>query len=276
MITTETPQFNSKPGDENRVISYHKIRLAVGVIGMLLPFSLWMLNTFINNSGILHNSFWISFEEKYKPAENLKDSISHFYYSTVGELFTGALCAVSLFLFSYRGYGKPSYGKYHYVPGDNFMCNFAGAMALLVVILPTSSETPITDNFRAFVSSENTGYIHYGAAVLFFFTLSMISFVNFRRTKDPEKFGKNESHPIFKNCAIIMLSSMLVLLVVFILDKLKVDVRWADDHNLTFWLETVMLLAFGVSWVVKGEIDQQVMHKNYFGNGVEKKDVEKL
>jgi hypothetical protein len=32
-----------------------------------------------------------------------------------------------------------------------------------------------------------------------------------------------------------------------------------------------MLLAFGISWVVKGEIDQQVMNKNYFGNGVEDK-----
>jgi len=32
-----------------------------------------------------------------------------------------------------------------------------------------------------------------------------------------------------------------------------------------------MLVAFGVSWVVKGEIDQQVMNTNYFGNGVEEK-----
>lgn len=270
MTTTETPQFNSKPGDENRVISYHKIRLAVGLIGMLLPFSLWILNTILNESGIMYNTFWITFTKTYQPADNLKDSISHFYYSTVGELFTGALCAVSLFLFCYRGYGQPTSGKYHYVPGDNFMCNFAGAMALLVVIFPTSSE-PITDNFRAFVASDNTGYIHYGAAVLFFLSLSVISFVNFRRTKDPKKFGKMESHPIYKYCALVMLSCMALLLVIFVISGKDKTITWPDDYNLTFWLETVMLLAFGISWVVKGEIDQQVMNTNYFGNGVEEK-----
>lgn len=256
--------------NENRVMSYHKIRLAVGFIGMLLPFSLWMLNTILNESGILHNTFWICFKNGYEPAENLKDSISHFYYSTVGELFTGALCAVALFLFTYKGYDKPSYGKYHYVPGDNFMCNFAGAMALLVVIFPTSSETDITDNFRTFVSSENAGYVHYVAAALFFFTLSMISFVNFRRTKKPEDFGKNISHPIFKSCAVIMLLCLFALVVVYILEKLSVDVSWAETYNLTFWLETVMLLAFGISWIIKGEIDQEVMNKNYFGNGLKR------
>jgi hypothetical protein len=269
-METETTQLNSKPGDENRVISYHKIRLAVGFIGMLLPFMLWLLNTILNESGIMHNTFWISFSKTYQPAANLKDSISHFYYTTVGELFTGALCAVSLFLFCYRGYGKPKAGKYHFVPGDNFMCNFAAAMALLVVIFPTSSE-PISDNFRAFVSSKNTGYIHYIAAVLFFFTLAVISFVNFRRTKETEKFGKMQSHPIYKNCALVMLSAMAILLLFFVLDKMKVNVSWIDEYNLTFWLETIMLVAFGISWVVKGEIDQQLMNTNYFGNGVEEK-----
>jgi len=265
----KTNTLSSHPHPENRVISYHKIRLAVGVIGMLLPFCLWIFNAIINESGILHNTFWITFSDGYDPADNLKDSISHFYYSTVGELFTGALCAVSLFLFCYRGYDRPAYGKYRFIPGDNFMCNFAGAMALLVVFFPTSSK-PISDNFRAFVATDATGYIHYGAAVLFFVALSIISFVNFRRTKLPEDFGKNESHPIFKKCAIVMFSCMLILLVIFILHKAKVDVSWSDKLNLTYWLETVMLLAFGISWTVKGQIDQQLFHTNYFGNGVKK------
>ncbi|WP_156900355.1 hypothetical protein [Flavobacterium filum] len=261
MSTTPPPQQTKPP--ENRIISYHKIRLAVGIIGMLLPFCLWILNAIINESGILHNPLWITFSDGYDAGDNLKDSISHFYYSTVGELFTGALCAVSLFLFCYRGYDRPAYGKYHKIPGDNFMCNFAGAMALLVVIFPTSADPCMKDNFRAFVATDATGYIHYGAAVLFFVALSIISFVNFRRTKEPENFGKNKSHHIFKKCAIVMFSCMLILLVLFIS-----DVTWSDDYNLTYWLETVMLVAFGISWTVKGQIDQQLFHVNYFGNGV--------
>lgn len=257
---------NSTLGDANRVISYHKIRRSVGIIGMLLPFCLWIMNTIINESKILSNTFWITFEKPYEADGNLKDSISHFYYATVGELFTGALCAVSLFLFCYRGYGKPLSGKYRFIPGDNFMCNFAASMAMLVVIFPTSSEK-INDNFRAFVSSDATGYIHYAAATLFFIALSVISFVNFRRTKYPEQFGKMKSHHIYKKCAIIMMLCMLILLGVFIMQKAGCDISWTETYNLTFWLETIMLMAFGFSWVVKGKIDEQVMHKNIFGNG---------
>jgi len=257
--------------NENRVISYHKIRRAVGLIALLLPFCLWLLNTIINESKVLNNSFWIHFEEPYQPDGNLKDSISHFYYSTVGELFTGALCAVSLFLFCYRGYEKPSSGKYCFIPGDSFMCNLAGIMAMLVVIFPTSSEK-INDNFRAFVSSENAGYIHYVAAALFFITLSVISFVNFRRTENPDEFGKMESHSIFKNSAIVMMLCMIVLLAVYIMEKTGCDITWTETYNITYWLETIMLLAFGISWLVKGKIDEVVTNKNVFGNGVLKKN----
>lgn len=255
--------------NENRVISYHKIRRSVGIIGMLLPFTLWLLNSIINDSKILNNSFWIIFEKPYVPHDNLKDSISHFYYSTVGELFTGALCAVSLFLFCYRGYDKPKTGKYHFIPGDSFMSNLAATMALLVVIFPTDS-VPLSDNFRAFVSSKNAGYIHYTAAALFFTTLSIISFVNFRRTKDPKHFGKMKSHPIYKKCAIIMMSCMFILISIFILNWMKINTSWVETYNITYWLETIMLLAFGISWVIKGEIDQLVVNKNIFGNGVKK------
>jgi hypothetical protein len=66
-----------------------------------------------------------------------------------------------------------------------------------------------------------------------------------------------------------MVACMVALLVIFVVSGKDESITWPDDYNLTFWLETVMLLAFGVSWVVKGEIDQQVMNTNYFGNGVE-------
>ena len=250
-----------------QVITYLKIRLFIGLIGVLLPFVLWLGNTFLNSINIFNNTNWIKFKGVYEPETNLKYSISHFYYSTVGEIFTAALCAVALFLFCYRGYPKPSYGKYHFIPGDNFMANLAAALALFVVVFPTSSEE-IKDNVRLYISSESAGYIHYAAASLFFLSLAIFSFVNFRRTKHPEDFGKMKSHPIYKYCGIVILGSMIVLFSIFILDKMKLDVSWTQTYNITFWLETIMLLAFGISWIVKGKIDQQVMNKNIFGNGV--------
>lgn len=254
-------------GSQNRVIAYHKIRLSIGFIGIFLPFALWIGNTFINTSNILNNTNWIEFTGQYKPQANLKFSISHFYYSTVGEIFTGSLSAVALFLICYRGYPRPKYGKYCFIPGDNFMANMAALFALLVVIFPTSSEQ-ISDNMRSYVSSENAGYIHYAAASLFFLTLAIFSFVNFRRSKRPEDFGKMKSHPIYKYCGIVMLSCMFILLLIFILDNKNIDVSWSETYNITFWFETIMLLAFGISWVVKGKVDQEVFNKNVFGNGV--------
>jgi hypothetical protein len=254
--------------NESRVISYHKIRLLVGIIGMLLPFVLWFGNAFLNHSSLLQNRCWIIFKNGYTAGADLKYSISHFYYSTVGELFTGALCAVSLFLFCYRGYPKPQYGKYHFVPGDNFMANLAATMALLIVVFPTTTEETITDNFRSFVSGTCASMIHYIAAAIFFTILALFTFVNFRRTKSPEDFGTMKSHPIYKWCGIVMMVCLVILFTIYILSKANVDVEWADAINLTYWLETVMLLAFGISWTVKSEVDQQVLNKNVFGNGV--------
>ena len=37
--------METNDNSENRVISYHKIRLSVGFIGMLLPLVLWFGNT---------------------------------------------------------------------------------------------------------------------------------------------------------------------------------------------------------------------------------------
>jgi hypothetical protein len=92
-------------------------------------------------------------------------------------------------LFCYHGYGKPTSGNYHYVLGDNFMFNFAAAMTLLVVVFQTSTQ-PLSDNFRAFVASDNKGHIHYAAAVPYFLSLAVISFVNFKRTKNSEMLAK--------------------------------------------------------------------------------------
>ena len=86
----------------NHVISYRKIRRSIGFIGLLLPLVLWFGNFLLNSFGLATSTKWIIYKGEYNSTYNLKSSISHFYYSTVGEIFTGALCAVALFLFCYK------------------------------------------------------------------------------------------------------------------------------------------------------------------------------
>ena len=146
------------------------------------------------------------------------------------------------------------------------MANSAAICALGVVLFPTSLIAPLnfndpSDNFRAFVGTEFTGYFHYGFAALFFLILALMSMVNFRRTRNPKQFGKMPSHPIYLWCGIIMLACMIVLFAIFILITMGRNMHWVNEYCITYWLEAVMLTAFGFSWLRKGKINELVAKK---------------
>ena len=148
------------------IVSYYTLRKAIGWLGMLLPFILIAGNYLINELNILNNSFFVKTKcfDPYLAHGSFKFSISHFYYSTVGELFTGTLSAVALFMFCYKGHPLRPREK---GLSDNALTNFTALFALGVVVFPTGSAYCITDNLRTFVSSNNTGYIHFTMATLF-------------------------------------------------------------------------------------------------------------
>ncbi len=180
----------------------------------------------------------------------LKSSISDYYYSTVGGIFTGTLSAVALFMFSYRGYPQRDE---ELIPSDSFMTNLAGVCALGAVIFPASSDFCLSDNIRSFVSSEIIGYAHYIFAGFFLMTLSLISLFNFRRSGKVEDFGKMPSHDFYKYCGLIMLSSLVLILIYSL--SLKGNFPVLERYNITFILESIALLAFGLSWLKKGSVN---------------------
>ncbi|MDR4497642.1 MAG: hypothetical protein MRK02_06940 [Candidatus Scalindua sp.] len=65
---------------------------------------------------------------------DIQPSISHFYYTRMSVFFTGILVTFGLFLFSYRGYDKTGREKL----SDNLLTNFAGILAILTALIPTS------------------------------------------------------------------------------------------------------------------------------------------
>lgn len=248
--------------DQHMVISYLTMRKTVGWLGMLLPFALFLSNYCINTLNLLNNEVLIKVAcYKNSPscqcangyiadASSWKSSISHYYYTTVGELFTGVLCAVALFLISYKGYSNRSGDKWL---SDNATSNLAGIFALGVVIFPTSSEECISDNLRIFLSSDLTGYIHFAFAALFFFMLAMMSIINFRRTENVDKKGDTARDTLYLVCGIIML---VCLVLIFLYAKfLAGSYEWLDDLRPVFSLEALALQAFGLSWLSKGKVD---------------------
>src|SRR5664279_3761612 len=100
---------------ENDILTFRRIRKAIGYLGISLPFALGILSL-------------IPFFKT-----SVQDSISYYYYTNLREVFTGVLCAVGLFLIRYKGYENPVFWK-----NDNIMTNAAGCMALGIALFPTN------------------------------------------------------------------------------------------------------------------------------------------
>lgn len=236
-------QSASTPAIE--VVSYLTLRKTIGWLGMLLPFLLLSGNFVLNETGLFNSEWFIQLHDNYSYENegSFKSSVSHYYYTTVGEIFTGTLAAVALFMICYTGHPKRPNDK---GLSDNAMTNLAGIFALGVVAFPTTSGI-MTDNLRSFISSSTIGWIHYGFAASFFIVLAFMSMVNFRRAQNADLFGTGEDDPFYLKCGIVMIAC-LILVPVFSTFK-------AMNAYSTFFLEAVALIAFGLSWLKKGKAD---------------------
>ncbi|RPH30308.1 MAG: hypothetical protein EHM93_16015 [Bacteroidales bacterium] len=211
------------------LITFKELRQAVGWLGILLPFVLAILLYALTCCSI-------------------QDSISQYYYTRMGSYLTGTLCAVGLFLIAYKGY-----------PGENDskFCNFAGACAFGVAFIPMQlnvGDVPCPDCIVFFTQGDHWWRIfHFVSAGLLFLTMAYMSYFKFTLSneetvsKGTKKYTRNT---IYKICGIIIFICILFLLVYNIIKHFNPDIK---INTLTFFLESVMLIAFGTSWLVKGE-----------------------
>jgi hypothetical protein len=232
----------------NYVISYHTLRQLIGVLGIALPFLCWGVNAFVNENDLLNKPMFVNkdYSCTYTPAGNLKSSISHFYYTTAGPLFTGILITLAIFLFCYQGHAKDERQKLAWIT-DGLLSKLAAICALLIVIFPTGSKEQITDNIHIFVSSTIAGSLHLIFAALFFVTMSVFCIVNFRRD-EAKPLRKDAEGIIYLVCGIGILLVLLILFVAMLMEDSK-----KQEGSFVFWMETVMLIFFGTAWLVKGE-----------------------
>ena len=159
--------------------------------------------------------------------KTIQPSISHYYHTVMRDLFVGALCAVALFMFFYSGHDK----------WDDWTGHATGAFALVVAWFPTTETGP----------SDGIGKIHFIFAALFFLSLIVFTLVLFRRKDQnptPEKLFRNK---VYLGCGIIM--SLCLLSIVLYLNFLS---DGTPSSFFVFCAETLALVAFGVSWLIKG------------------------
>jgi MFS family permease len=212
--------------ENNILISYLNLRKSIGFLGIFLPLVLVFGSLIFNKcTGVLN-------------------SISEYYYTSLGPFFVGTLSAVSLFLFCYNGYNQK----------DKILSKLACAFGLGIAFFPTIlCKICIGDCYTQTAKIPNwCNSVHNVSAALFFLTLAYISFFQFTKTRNQNEMTieKKQRNIIFKVCAVIMMICILSIGIIMNNDFLK---ETLNKYQPTFFLETIALWAFGTSWLIKGE-----------------------
>jgi hypothetical protein len=217
--------------DPNRdlLISYTTLRRIVGILGIALPLILLFGNICFGG------------------CDGPQRSISHNYHTHMGDVFVGMLCAISLFLFVYKG---PQ-------PIDGILGNVAGTLGILVALMPCGPHS--TDKgfiIRGLPEGYALGMAHNIVAGIFLLVLAYFSIGLFTKSSPddiitPEKRKRNM---IYRICGWIMVLCVVGCIVVMLLTKdAEPEPTWVIKDAPIFWFETIALWAFGFSWLVKGE-----------------------
>ncbi|HXW45882.1 MAG TPA: hypothetical protein VEL03_13900 [Streptosporangiaceae bacterium] len=241
-------------------IDYLTLRKVVGCIGLLLPVGLLAGNSLVTSS--------------------LPDSMSAYYYTDVRNLFVGALCALGVFLVSYAGFDD----------WDRWLTNVAGGGAIMVAFLPTKptvcadhARTCLAPAVRALSAEQSwVGNFHLAFAAITFVALGCMA-LRFAKTepqayqpatsdsmrtvpgvlkrawdglglekpkpqndhRTPEKKKRNI---VYRTCGVTILACIVLAAASNLLPQpIQSDLPWF------FIFEALAVIAFGISWLVKGE-----------------------
>jgi hypothetical protein len=227
-LNKRTPQFYQKDtimigkNPNHTIISYKNLRRLIGILAISLPL--------ICLAGSLFTKY------------PLQPSISHCYYTNVRDVLIGILIGVSMFLITYDGYSKIDY----------WLTSITGFLGFAIALCPCICLNNPTMNVGFFnLEPSISNAIHLSCAILFFILLAINSIFLFTKTTKHTSMTKNKKarNYLFVICGIIILVSLLAI---FILRIVLGGIEF-NNKPIVFFIESAMLVAFGISWLVKGE-----------------------
>ncbi|MBX3009055.1 MAG: hypothetical protein KF816_13635 [Melioribacteraceae bacterium] len=203
------------------IISYLTMRRFIGLLGLALPIILISGSLFFSDL-------------------KLQYSISGYYYTNMRDFFVGLLCIVSLFLISYQGYEKV----------DSIVGNIAGFSALGMILFPTTKFSNQAVKVGIFlVDDDISGLIHMSFATIFFFALAYNALFLFtKRSSAIISREKRQRNFLYRVCGVVMILSMALIFIY----KIYYEDSVLQEIYPILVFESTALLAFGISWLVKG------------------------
>jgi len=219
---------------EKMVQSYHRVRFALGVLGLAFPLSM-LLGGMITNGRI-------------------EVSLSHYFHTGMRDIFVGTLFAIGVFLISYKGYPR----KDKEWVTDDWIATAAGFGAFGVALFPNKvpAEGAATVS-QQIVGAANSPNAHYISAFVFFFCLCAFCFLKF-----PQNAGKLRKRIYYSCGGVIALMSIVIGAASYILVKTTGDnFEFVVQTRIVFWAEAFGIWAFAFSWLTKGKAEQQVVEK---------------
>ncbi|HEX9632261.1 MAG TPA: hypothetical protein VGA02_07325 [Gemmatimonadales bacterium] len=156
----------------------------------------------------------------------LQPSISDYYALRTRDAFVGILFAIAWFLFAYRGYDRR----------DDLAGDLGCVFALGVAFFPNSG-----------AGWEKT--VHFASALALFLVLSYFSLFLFTESSGARTPEKDIRNRIYRACGV----AMLVCIALIGLFYWRLQHTAVAEWKPVFWLESLALWAFGISWFVKGE-----------------------
>jgi hypothetical protein len=202
--------------ESSLVFSYLALRTAIGILGTALPFVASLGALIIFQTGI-------------------QSSLSSYYYTGMRDVFVGSLWAIGFFLLSYKGYER----------ADDIAGNLACLFAVGVSLFPT------TPDYATSGSAIAIGHIHFAFAALLFGTLIYFCLFLFTKT-DPKKKPtkrKLQRNIVYKVCGYVMSACILLTIV----SQIPAVTSALKPYDPIYWLESIAIVAFGISWLTKGE-----------------------
>jgi len=219
-VSTSAALARSRPDD----LSDNAHRQLIGYIGLVLPLLLILI--VLARDGV----------ERWRALE----SISAYYYTGAVSAFVGMLVSLALFLFTYRGYAN------QYNRADRWAARTAGAAALVVAFFPTKA--PIGVPALSWWTPA-AGVLHHAAAIVLFAMFAVFALWLFRLTAPGEQptDDKRKRNAVYLSCGIVIVAC----------------IAWAGlngaNGRAIFWPESIALVAFAISWLVKGRALRTMM-----------------